>query len=137
RSANEAADRAVQPDVQPLRQGQTGGAARIGRRLRRQLLLLQPLWAVGGHEMKKRALYIAIVVVVLVAAGIVSRSVSALSVLQGRAALHTAQRVERPARIHPDYSGVVAPPNIAPLNFVVQEDGRRFYVRIAAERGEP
>ena len=41
--------------------------------------------------MKKRALYIAIVVVVLVAAGIVSRSVSALSVLQGRAALHAAQ----------------------------------------------
>ncbi|MDI9433659.1 MAG: hypothetical protein QM570_18245 [Planctomycetota bacterium] len=42
----------------------------------------------------------------------------------------------RPARIHPDYSGVVAPPNIAPLNFVVQEDGRSYFVRIAPERGE-
>ncbi len=87
--------------------------------------------------MRRRALYIAIAVVVLAIAGIVSRSVSALAVLQGRAALHAARRAERPARIHPDYCGVVAPPNIAPLNFVVQEDGRRFYVRIAAERGEP
>jgi hypothetical protein len=87
--------------------------------------------------MNRRTLYIAIVVVVLAVAGVVCRSVSALSVLQGRSALHAARRVERPARIHPDYSGVVAPPNIAPLNFVVREDGRRFYVRIAAERGEP
>lgn len=87
--------------------------------------------------MNRRTLYIAIVVVVLAVAGVVCRSVSALSVLEGRSALHAARRVERPARIHPDYSGVVAPPNIAPLNFVVREDGRRFYVRIAAERGEP
>jgi len=87
--------------------------------------------------MRRRTLYIAIVVVVLAVAGVVCRSVSALSVLQGRSALHAARRAERPARIHPDYSGVVAPPNIAPLNFVVQEEGHRFYVRIAAERGGP
>ncbi len=45
-------------------------------------------------------------------------------------------RAGRLPRIGPDYGGVVVPPNIAPLNFVVQEDGCRFYVRISGERGE-
>jgi len=45
--------------------------------------------------------------------------------------------VARPPRIHPDYSGTVIPPNIAPLNFAVREDGRRFFVRIRSESGPP
>lgn len=45
--------------------------------------------------------------------------------------------VPRLPRIRPDYSGVVIPPNIAPLNFAVCEQGRRFVVRIRSEEGEP
>ena len=30
-------------------------------------------------------------------------------------------QVDRPARIHPDYAESVIPPNIAPLNFKIQE----------------
>jgi hypothetical protein len=40
-------------------------------------------------------------------------------------------------RIDPDYSGIVLPPNIAPLNFSIREPGRRFLVRIHSEAGEP
>lgn len=43
----------------------------------------------------------------------------------------------RPPRIRPDYSGTVIPPNIAPLNFAVRENGRRFFVRIRSESGPP
>ena len=39
--------------------------------------------------------------------------------------------------ISPDYVGCVIPPNIAPLNFVVTEPGKRCCVRISAGRGKP
>jgi len=45
--------------------------------------------------------------------------------------------VARPARISPDYSDVVIPPNIAPLNFLIQEQGLQYFVRIYANEGEP
>jgi Tol biopolymer transport system component len=41
-----------------------------------------------------------------------------------------------PARISPDYSDAVIPPNIAPLNFVVKEEAAEYRVRIHADRGE-
>jgi dipeptidyl aminopeptidase/acylaminoacyl peptidase len=44
--------------------------------------------------------------------------------------------VSRFPRIRPDYSEIVIPPNIAPLNFAVRERGRRFVVRIRCEAGE-
>ncbi len=40
-------------------------------------------------------------------------------------------------RIDPDYCGVVIPPNIAPLDFRIQEPGRSFAVRIAGVAGAP
>jgi len=43
---------------------------------------------------------------------------------------------ERTALIFPDYNGVVIPPNIAPLNFHINENGKRFYVEIHAEKGD-
>jgi hypothetical protein len=43
--------------------------------------------------------------------------------------------VERCARIDPDYTGVVIPPNIAPLNFRILEDGRAFHVRAHSANG--
>ncbi len=41
--------------------------------------------------------------------------------------------VPREPQITPDYTGVVLPPNIAPLNFAIQEPGQRFLVRIQSE----
>ena len=38
-------------------------------------------------------------------------------------------------RLAPDYAGVTIPPNIAPLNFCLEEDGVCFYVRIHSARG--
>jgi len=38
-------------------------------------------------------------------------------------------------RISPDYVGVVLPPNIAPLNFLIRERGRRYLVRISSDSG--
>ena len=45
--------------------------------------------------------------------------------------------IDRHARIHPDYCGIVVPPNIAPLNFLVQESGLRYYVKIYSKQGDP
>ena len=44
--------------------------------------------------------------------------------------------VNRCARISPDYSDVTIPPNIAPLNFTIQDAGERFAVRVSGELGD-
>jgi hypothetical protein len=43
--------------------------------------------------------------------------------------------VARPPRITPDYAGVVIPPNIAPLNFRIEEPGRRYVAKIRSASG--
>jgi hypothetical protein len=45
--------------------------------------------------------------------------------------------INRHPGIQPDYSGAVIPPNIAPLNFVIQQDGSRYFVRIYSKKGDP
>ena len=45
--------------------------------------------------------------------------------------------VDRPAAIRPDYTQSVIPPNVAPLNFVVEEPGAEYYVKIRSEQGDP
>jgi hypothetical protein len=45
--------------------------------------------------------------------------------------------IDRPARVQPDFAGSVIPPNIAPLNFVIQQDGAGYFVRIHSEKGSP
>ena len=40
-------------------------------------------------------------------------------------------------RIDPDYTSLVIPPNIAPLNFRILEHGQDYVVRISAGRGDP
>ncbi len=45
-------------------------------------------------------------------------------------------RVARPPAISPDYAGLIIPPNIAPLSFVVKEPGVAYRVSIHALRGE-
>lgn len=42
----------------------------------------------------------------------------------------------RPPRIDPDYGGTVIPPNIAPLNFLVEEPGVEYRIEISSARGE-
>ena len=43
---------------------------------------------------------------------------------------------KRVPNIYPDYTETVLPPNIAPTNFVIQEDGAAYFVRISSERGK-
>ncbi|MHC4122282.1 MAG: TolB family protein [Planctomycetota bacterium] len=42
---------------------------------------------------------------------------------------------KRTAKIHPDYCDIVIPPNISPLNFMVEEDGLHFLVKIYSQKG--
>jgi len=46
-------------------------------------------------------------------------------------------RVHQPPRIAPDYSDIVIPPNIAPLNFVIHEPAEQHIVHFHADHGEP
>lgn len=39
-------------------------------------------------------------------------------------------------KIEPEYSGVTIPPNIAPLNFVIKEEGNAFYVKFSSDTGD-
>ena len=78
---------------------------------------------------KSRSL-ILIAVVAAVAAG------TWWAVRRQRPDVDHAVAVPRLPRISPDYSGIVVPPNIAPLNFAVREQGRRFFVRIRSETGD-
>ena len=46
------------------------------------------------------------------------------------------QRLPAP-RLSPDYTGIVLPPNIAPLNFKIEEPGRRYRVELRSTHGGP
>ena len=52
-------------------------------------------------------------------------------------AIDSYSSVKRAAKIRPDYSGLVIPPNIAPLNFIIQEEGSHYYVKIYSKQGKP
>ncbi len=51
--------------------------------------------------------------------------------------LSNSTAVDRLPVIFPDYSGIVIPPNIAPLNFVVREKGNAFAARISVSGEDP
>ena len=51
--------------------------------------------------------------------------------------VESAKIIDRVPRIHPDYTSIIIPPNIAPLNFSVKEPGRSFYVQILGSHGTP
>lgn len=46
------------------------------------------------------------------------------------------RRIDRVPVVDPDYSGVVIPPNIAPLNFAIREAASRYHVKIYAATGD-
>ncbi len=50
--------------------------------------------------------------------------------------VHDATLIDRSPLICPDYTNTAIPPNIAPLNFTVDEPGRRYYVRIYSDNGK-
>jgi hypothetical protein len=52
-------------------------------------------------------------------------------------AIKQAVPVDRAPVISPDYSRMVIPPNIAPLNFIVREAGSKYYVKIYSKYGDP
>jgi hypothetical protein len=68
--------------------------------------------------------------------------VAAMAVLiaglwSGSESLQPCAEAHRPAAIYPDYSAIVLPPNIAPLNLKVLERGRKFSLRVSAGAGAP
>jgi WD40-like Beta Propeller Repeat len=65
-------------------------------------------------------------------------SVSLVRTLAAGSAPESATLLHRPPRLTPDYAGLVIPPNIAPLNFVVAEpDVLRHRVRLVGRAGQP
>ncbi|MDR0863951.1 MAG: hypothetical protein LBO74_03345 [Candidatus Symbiothrix sp.] len=47
-----------------------------------------------------------------------------------------AEQENRLPQLFPDYTGIVIPPNLAPLNFEIKEAGDKFLVQIVGEEGE-
>ncbi len=45
--------------------------------------------------------------------------------------------VHSPPHIDPDYTSLVIPPNVAPLNFRIREEGQDYFVRISSDAGPP
>lgn len=74
--------------------------------------------------MSKRTLAVALAAVALLALAVAHARSGALP------APGSWREAGRPPRIHPDYADVVLPPNIAPLNFAVDEPGRRWAARL-------
>lgn len=77
-----------------------------------------------------RHLLIVLAVVALVTASL------CLVGFRSPAAIDEAAAVGRPAKMHPDYSDTVIPPNVAPLNFRIEEGGTRYFVRIRSSGGQ-
>ncbi len=55
----------------------------------------------------------------------------------GKRAMAEAPVLAHKTALHPDYADVVIPPNIAPLNFRIEEPAERYFVRLHAEHGRP
>ena len=52
-------------------------------------------------------------------------------------AIHDSIPADKIAVIYPDYSGTVIPPNIAPLNFEIEEKGKDYFIKIHSKKGRP
>ncbi|MCX5643105.1 MAG: hypothetical protein NTZ17_00220 [Phycisphaerae bacterium] len=78
-----------------------------------------------------------IIVLLLVAAAMGVFAVVALSSRSvAGAPTQDSEPMDRQARLRPDYGGSVIPPNIAPLNFAIQEPGVAFWARISSRQGD-
>lgn len=72
-----------------------------------------------------------------VAVAVVAAALGRLSRWPAAELLEAARPESRRPRIHPDYCDLVIPPNIAPLNFRIEEPGELFFVRIRSGQGTP
>ncbi len=72
---------------------------------------------------------------VLIILLIVSAGVYVYALRTDTTSIEQYNSVDRPAKIHPDYSGTVIPPNIAPLNFLIEKKADRYLVKIYSEQG--
>jgi hypothetical protein len=79
------------------------------------------------NKFYRYTIFLAVVLIVL--------SISLL-VYSKKVTLEPSISIDRPAQINPDYCGIICPPNIAPLNFVVKEEGREYFVKIYSEKGK-
>jgi len=82
--------------------------------------------------MKRRLPYL------VVAAGLIAiaAGVQRLLYVPDISGLGDAVTVPRPAAIHPDYTDTVLPPNIAPVNFRIEETGEGYFVKIHSANGK-
>lgn len=48
-----------------------------------------------------------------------------------------AEKTNKLPVVYPDYTELIIPPNIAPLNFLVKEKGEKYLVRFTPENGKP
>ncbi|MHC4705731.1 MAG: TolB family protein [Planctomycetota bacterium] len=81
--------------------------------------------------MKKhyRFLFIVLFLVLLLACALVQ------SIRNNRAVIDRWRLIDRAPNIRPDYHDTVIPPNIAPLNFLIEEEGSNYCVKIYSKRG--
>ncbi len=82
----------------------------------------------GRKSSKKRIIY------AFVACAMITLALNYVS-RENKVAIDKYNIIDRPAVIYPDYCGAVIPPNIAPLNFMVKENGSQYCVRIHSSQG--
>ena len=46
------------------------------------------------------------------------------------------QQIKREAKIYPDYTDLTIPVNIAPLNFLMEEEGEAFFLKLTSAESE-
>ena len=81
--------------------------------------------------MSKRIIIFGLVLFAILLAGLLAHT------MRGRAVqIDEYGVIERPAKIYPDYCSTVIPPDIVPLNFMVQEDGSYYLARIYSDKGK-
>ncbi len=79
----------------------------------------------------KNKYYILLLVILTISGGAVFYSRAGFGSLK----IENFNIVSQPVSIDPDYTDITIPPNIAPLNFSIKETGKKFFVRIYAEKG--
>jgi Tol biopolymer transport system component len=70
-----------------------------------------------------------------IAAGISILSVTLLFSCGKNSGIRDFQGINHCPGISPEYNEIVIPPNIAPLNFVINEAGKKYHVQVRAENG--
>ncbi len=81
--------------------------------------------------MKKKYLYLSLITLLALSA-----CALVYALRNGSVSIDRYNSVDRPAKIRPDYCDTVVPPNISPLNFLVEEKGTGYMARIYSQQGQ-